>query len=684
MLRTGSARASARSPRRCRPPPPHPGGSSSTPSRSPAEHAAAEAELTAAAPVRPLRDAVPAPDLALDPAVSVHGCRCTSVPPGEARPRLGRDVHRPRLARGCDPERFGDQAVFERPRSARYGESLAAEVGTIRRARAAGGLRLGVEHVALRPGLRARSPSGHGAVIVSSGLPQTIEPVLAREGVEVELVATTPSRGPDGWRLRLARRRAVPGLRRPLQAARAAGRAAARLRRRRLLRPLRRARRRPRLRARATSPTTSRSRGPPVRAVRDASTTLLLRFPEPYDFALSTERFRAFGRRPREPLARGRAAPRRRRRARCGSRRRPAASTSSRSTRETAPVVEKLLGARVRPRRRSAPGPRRSRCSASSCPKLDGLPPAARAGSVREPRHLDHRAAGLALRGVRDPHRLIERFGVRGRASRTRFPTRERLAAASEDELVALGFSRRKAEYVIGLARADLDLDELAGAARRRGPRAAHGAPRARPVDGRMVPRAPPRAAARVAGRRPRPAQGGRSSSTVSTCTSSARASIPFQNLSAHYLLTGLRVPADEHPPRHDRRRGRAPRALGGVRARGARAAGRRARDVGGGVGRRPREHSTAAPSSSPRTTRARSGSRAPRAPERGRSHLEIVYVRPRARRQGVAKALLRACVEDVKAARARRASRLDVLSTNDAARATVWYAARASRRSRS
>ena len=59
-------------------------------------------------------------------------------------------------------------------------------------------------------------------------------------------------------------------------------------------------------------------------------------------------------------------------------------------------------------------------------------------------------------------NRLIERFGVRvGHAYS--FPRRERLAGASEDELVALGFSRRKAEYVVGLARAELDLDRLAG-----------------------------------------------------------------------------------------------------------------------------------------------------------------------------------------------------------------------------
>jgi DNA-3-methyladenine glycosylase II len=42
------------------------------------------------------------------------------------------------------------------------------------------------------------------------------------------------------------------------------------------------------------------------------------------------------------------------------------------------------------------------------------------------------------------------------------FPTRGRLAAASEEELFALGFSRRKAEYVVGLARSDVDLARLA------------------------------------------------------------------------------------------------------------------------------------------------------------------------------------------------------------------------------
>jgi DNA-3-methyladenine glycosylase II len=58
-------------------------------------------------------------------------------------------------------------------------------------------------------------------------------------------------------------------------------------------------------------------------------------------------------------------------------------------------------------------------------------------------------------------NRLVERFGERvGRV--WAFPTRERLAASAEDELFSLGFSRRKAEYVIGLARSDLDLAGLA------------------------------------------------------------------------------------------------------------------------------------------------------------------------------------------------------------------------------
>jgi DNA-3-methyladenine glycosylase II len=57
--------------------------------------------------------------------------------------------------------------------------------------------------------------------------------------------------------------------------------------------------------------------------------------------------------------------------------------------------------------------------------------------------------------------RLIEHFGKPGDFA-IAFPTRERIARASEDELTELGFSRRKAEYILGLARSELDLAGLA------------------------------------------------------------------------------------------------------------------------------------------------------------------------------------------------------------------------------
>jgi DNA-3-methyladenine glycosylase II len=59
-------------------------------------------------------------------------------------------------------------------------------------------------------------------------------------------------------------------------------------------------------------------------------------------------------------------------------------------------------------------------------------------------------------------NRLIDRFGdARGQYA-VAFPEREAIARAREDDLFELGFSRRKAGYVIGLARSELDLDTLA------------------------------------------------------------------------------------------------------------------------------------------------------------------------------------------------------------------------------
>jgi 3-methyladenine DNA glycosylase/8-oxoguanine DNA glycosylase len=63
--------------------------------------------------------------------------------------------------------------------------------------------------------------------------------------------------------------------------------------------------------------------------------------------------------------------------------------------------------------------------------------------------------AALAIR-----NRLVERFGDRvGEA--WAFPAREALASAREGDLVGLGFSRAKAAYVVGLARDEIDLAAL-------------------------------------------------------------------------------------------------------------------------------------------------------------------------------------------------------------------------------
>ena len=137
--------------------------------------------------------------------------------------------------------------------------------------------------------------------------------------------------------------------------------------------------------------------------------------------------------------------------------------------------------------------------------------------------------------------RMIERFGVpAGRAYA--FPTRERLAAASEEDLVAVGFSRRKAEYVVGLARSDVDLGALTEleddevrerivALRGLGPWTAEwflarhlGRPRAWPAGDLALRKAVEVLyGVRVEEMGPRLE--------------------PFQNLSAHYLLTGVRTP---------------------------------------------------------------------------------------------------------------------------------------------
>jgi DNA-3-methyladenine glycosylase II len=64
--------------------------------------------------------------------------------------------------------------------------------------------------------------------------------------------------------------------------------------------------------------------------------------------------------------------------------------------------------------------------------------------------------AAAAIRG-----RFVQRYGVEHDVA-WEFPAREVVARADPRDFPALGFSQRKAEYVIGLARSDLDLDALA------------------------------------------------------------------------------------------------------------------------------------------------------------------------------------------------------------------------------
>jgi 3-methyladenine DNA glycosylase/8-oxoguanine DNA glycosylase len=58
-------------------------------------------------------------------------------------------------------------------------------------------------------------------------------------------------------------------------------------------------------------------------------------------------------------------------------------------------------------------------------------------------------------------NRMLQAYGEHG-AVAIRFPRPEELRRASEDRLFELGFSRRKAEYILSLAHTPIDWDELA------------------------------------------------------------------------------------------------------------------------------------------------------------------------------------------------------------------------------
>ena len=187
---------------------------------------------------------------------------------------------------------------------------------------------------------------------------------------------------------------------------------------------------------------------------------MLVRFPQPYDFELSTERFRAFGPDPanlwedgslyrvvdgREVEIRSVAG---------GVRIEPGSGALAAAVRHFlggpfdldelarfASTADPVLARLVRQLR----GLR---------PPLAPDPFEALVGSITA-QQVSLRAA-FAIRG-----RLIRRFGE-PHARAWAFPTPERLSGASADDLTGLGFSRRKAEYVLGLARSEIDLAALA------------------------------------------------------------------------------------------------------------------------------------------------------------------------------------------------------------------------------
>ncbi len=144
-------------------------------------------------------------------------------------------------------------------------------------------------------------------------------------------------------------------------------------------------------------------------------------------------------------------------------------------------------------------------------------------------------------------NRLIERFG-RQAGYAYAFPSTADLAEAAKDDLVALGFSRRKAEYVLGVARGPLDwaeLEQLPDDEVKERIRARRGLGEwtADWFLARHLARPEAWPAGDLGLRKAVSAfyLGGRNVSIEEVREMGSRFA-PFQNLTAHYLLTGLRM----------------------------------------------------------------------------------------------------------------------------------------------
>jgi len=123
-------------------------------------------------------------------------------------------------------ERFGDQSVFERTEGGlgagiSFREVMEVQMRTIT-VPLDEALAFLLDEVRVRKGFAALA-ARYDPTILSSSFHETIEPLLAREGVVVELVANRIEARPDGWRVRwnddapcpvcgdLCKRRVLPG-----------------------------------------------------------------------------------------------------------------------------------------------------------------------------------------------------------------------------------------------------------------------------------------------------------------------------------------------------------------------------------------------------------------------------------------------------------------------------------------
>jgi len=97
---------------------------------------------------------------------------------------------------------LGDPSVYDggiQEAFGSYGEALAAEVATLR-VSAEEAAAWAVENVEVSPGFH-ELVDRYQPIVVSSGLPQLILPVLEREGVDVEVRSNDAEVRPDGWRV---------------------------------------------------------------------------------------------------------------------------------------------------------------------------------------------------------------------------------------------------------------------------------------------------------------------------------------------------------------------------------------------------------------------------------------------------------------------------------------------------